>query len=175
MRDAEVAALTLNIFHRHTDRVKLAAIAQMVNVLQAMILTDKTRMVLTPTYYVFDMYKVFQGATNLPIDVQAPVYRYGNAKVPGIHAAAGQDAAGALQVALVNLDPHNATTVHIRLAGPHGTKLQGKVLTAPAITSINTFTRPHEVEPVPFEHASLKGDAITADLPAKSVVVLEIR
>ena len=175
LRDALSAAITLDIFQAHADRVRMANIAQMVNVLQAMILTDKARMVLTPTYYVFDMYKVFQGATNLPIEMRAPAYSYGNTKVPGIHAAAGRDASGVLHVALVNLDPHHATTVHVRLAGPHGANLQGKMLTAPDMTSVNTFSRPHEVKPVPFEHAVLKDDVIAADMPAKSVVVLEIR
>lgn len=175
LRDALSAAITLDIFQAHADRVRMANIAQMVNVLQAMILTDKARMVLTPTYYVFDMYKVFQGATSLPIEMDAPAYRYGNAKVPGMHAAAGRDAAGVLHVALVNLDPQHATTVRIHLVGPHGANLQGKMLTAPAITSINTFSRPHEVEPVPFEHAVLKDDVIAADLSPKSIVVLDIR
>ena len=131
LRDALSAAITLDIFQAHADRVRMANIAQMVNVLQAMILTDKTKMVLTPTYYVF--------------------------------------------VALVNLDPHLATTVHIHLVGPHGVNLQGKMLTAPAITSVNTFNRPHEVRPVSFEHAVLKDDVIAADLSPKSIVVLEIR
>jgi alpha-N-arabinofuranosidase len=175
LRDALSAAITLDIFQAHADRVRMANIAQMVNVLQAMILTDNARMVLTPTYYVFDMYKVFQGATNLPIEMRPPAYSYGNTKVPGIHAAAGRDASGVLHVALVNLDPHHATTVHVRLAGPHGANLQGKMLTAPDMTSVNTFSRPHEVKPVPFEHAVLKDDVIAADMPAKSVVVLEIR
>jgi alpha-L-arabinofuranosidase len=175
LRDALSAAITLDIFQAHADRVRMANIAQMVNVLQAMILTDQSRMVLTPTYYVFDMYKVFQGATYLPLDVQAPMYRYGNAVVPGIHAAAGRDVTGVVHVALVNLDPHHATTVRVRLIGVHGAKVEGSVLTAPAITSVNTFDHPHVVEPVAFHDAVLKDGVITATLPAKSVTVLDIR
>ncbi|MBE1160666.1 alpha-N-arabinofuranosidase [Dyella acidiphila] len=175
LRDALSAAVTLDIFQAHADRVRMANIAQMVNVLQAMILTDQSRMVLTPTYYVFDLYQVFQGATYLPIDVQAPAYRYADASVPGIHATAGRDRAGVVHVALVNLDPHQATTVRIRLDGVQGTKVQGRMLTAPQITSINSFEHPHAVEPVAFEHAVLKDGVITAALPAKSVTVLDIR
>jgi alpha-L-arabinofuranosidase len=175
LRDALSAAITLDIFQAHADRVRMANIAQMVNVLQAMILTDKSRMVLTPTYYVFDMYKVFQGATDLPVDVQAPAYHYGNVSVPGVHAAAGRDAAGVLHVALVNLDPHHAVTVHVHLAGTHAANVQGRVLTAPDITSINTFDNPHTVGPAVFNGAVLKDDVMTAMLPAKSVTVLDIR
>lgn len=175
LRDALSAAVTLDIFQAHADRVRMANIAQMVNVLQAMILTDKSRMVLTPTYYVFDLYQVFQSATYLPVEVQAPAYRYGKVSVPGIHATAGRDTAGVVHVALVNLDPHHAATVHVRLAGMHGTSIQGRVLTASAMTSINTFDQPHAVEPAAFDHAQLKGDEITATLPAKSVAVLDIR
>jgi alpha-L-arabinofuranosidase len=174
LRDAVSAAITLDIFHAHADRVRMANIAQMVNVLQAMILTDHAKMVLTPTYYVFDLYKVFQGATYLPVDVQAPVYRYGKAAVPSVHATAGRDAAGVVHVALVNLDPHHVVTVHVGLSGLHAASVQGRVLTAPDITSINTFDHPHAVEPAAFDGAVLKGDVMTATLPAKSVTVLDI-
>ncbi|GGA38654.1 alpha-L-arabinofuranosidase [Dyella nitratireducens] len=175
LRDAVSAAITLDIFHAHADRVRMANIAQMVNVLQAMILTDKSKMVLTPTYDVFDMYKVFQGATYLPVDVQGPVYRYGNASVPGVHATAGRDASGVVHVALVNLDPHQADTVRVRLSGIKGTSVQGRVLTAPAMTSINTFDQPHVVEPKVFDGAKFGDGVLTVALPSKSVVVLDIR
>jgi alpha-N-arabinofuranosidase len=175
LRDAISAAVTLDIFHAHADRVRMANIAQMVNVLQAMILTDKAKMVLTPTYYVFDMYKVFQDATYLPLDVQAPTYRYGKASVPGVHATAGRDAAGVVHVALVNLDPHHADSVRITLAGMKGTTVRGRVLTAPDMTSINTFDRPHVVEPGAFGGAAFKDGVVTVTLPAKSVVVLDLR
>lgn len=175
LRDALSAAITLDIFQAHADRVRMANIAQMVNVLQAMILTDQSKMVLTPTYYVFDMYKVFQGATYLPVNVQAPAYRFGKVSVPGVHATAGRDTTGVVHVALVNLDPHHALTVHVRLDGVHGSTVQGRLLTAPAMTSVNTFDHPHLVEPVPFKDAVFKSGVVTATLPAKSVAVLEIR
>jgi alpha-L-arabinofuranosidase len=175
LRDALSAAVTLDIFQKHADRVRMANIAQMVNVLQAMILTDKAKMVLTPTYYVFDMYKVFQGATYLPVEVQAPEYHFGKASVPGVHATAGRDVAGVVHVGLVNLDPHHTVTVHVRLDGVHGTSVQGKVLTASAMTSVNTFDHPNVVEPAAFKGAVFKDGVVTATLPAKSVSVLEVR
>jgi alpha-N-arabinofuranosidase len=174
LRDALSAAITLDIFQAHADRVRMANIAQMVNVLQAMILTDKSRMVLTPTYYVFDMYKVFQGATYLPVDVQASAYRYGNASVPSVHATAGRDADGVVHVALVNLDPHRAETVHMTLSGVNESNVHGRVLTAPDISTINTFDQPDRVKPTAFGGATLKRGMVTAVLPPKSVVVLDL-
>ncbi|RDS81575.1 alpha-N-arabinofuranosidase [Dyella monticola] len=175
LRDAVSAAVTLDIFQAHADRVRMANIAQMVNVLQAMILTDQSRMLLTPTYYVFDLYKVFQGATSLPIDVHAPLYRYGKVAIPGVHATAGRDAAGGVHVALVNLDPHHADTVHVRLLGMHAAKVTGRMLTGSAVNAINTFDHPHAVQPVGFDGATLKDGVITATLVPKSVTVLDIR
>src|ERR1043165_9222218 len=88
LRDAVVAGLSLNIFNRHSDRVQMANIAQMVNVLQAMVLTDKERMVLTPTYYVFRMYRVHQGATMMPVDLSTPEYKLGDAAIPALSVSA---------------------------------------------------------------------------------------
>jgi alpha-L-arabinofuranosidase len=173
LRDALSAAITLNIFNKHADRVRMANIAQMVNVLQAMILTDKSKMVLTPTYYIFDMYKVFQNATYLPVDVQAPLYRYGSASVPGIHVTAGRDAAGVVHVALVNLDPHHADTVHMTMPGANESNVHGRVLTASDMNAINTFEHPAQVKPAAFDGATFEHGVITVVLPSKSVVVLD--
>ena len=101
-----MAALNFNIFHRHADRVRLANIAQMVNVLQAMILTTGPQMVLTPTYHVFKMFGPFQDATLLPTYLQTPHYPLGQVSVPAVSVSAARTATGAIVVALVNLDPH---------------------------------------------------------------------
>lgn len=174
MRDAVVAAATLNIFHKHADRVRLTAIAQMVNVLQAMILTDKDKMVLTPTYWVYDLYKPFQGATQLPIEIDSPVYAVGDASVPAVSASAGRDAAGVVHVALVNLDPNKSATVKVKLAGAAGKAVKGRVLTASTMAAHNTFDAPNLVKPADFKGATIKGDVLTAVLPAKAVVVLDL-
>ena len=92
LRDAVLAALNLNIFARHADRVRMANIAQMVNVLQAMILTDKEKMVLTPTYHVFRMYVPFQDATFVPVTFDAGTYTSGTVTLPRIDAIAAKDA-----------------------------------------------------------------------------------
>lgn len=173
LRDALAAAMTLNIFHAHTDRVRMANIAQMVNVLQAMILTDQKRMVLTPTYHVFDMYQVFQGATSLPVEVRAPDYAFGNMHVPGVQASAGRDAAGVVHVGLVNPSPDKTVRLHLHLSGARAKSIKGRVLTAPAITSINTFDHPEVVKPAPLAGVLPKGDEWTLSLPPRSVVVLD--
>jgi alpha-N-arabinofuranosidase len=174
MRDAVVAAATLNIFHKHAERVRLTAIAQMVNVLQAMILTDGDKMILTPTYWVYDLYKPFQGATSLPVEVESPTYAVGTASVPAVTASAGRDAAGVVHVALVNLDPNKSATVRIKLSGMAGKSVSGRVLTGPAMSSHNTFAAPDVVKPVAFKGATIKGDVLTAVLPAKAVAVLDL-
>jgi alpha-N-arabinofuranosidase len=175
LRDAITAALNLNIFQAHADRVRMANIAQMVNVLQAMILTDKDRMVRTPTYWVYDLYQVFQGATALPVEVTGPDYVLGAAAGPAVHASAGRDAKGTVWVALVNVDPHHAVTVTAKMAGLTAKSVSGQVITAPAINSVNSFDHPDVVVPSPFSGASLSGDMLTATLPPKSVVVLGLR
>ena len=174
MRDAVVAAATLNIFHKHADRVRLTAIAQMVNVLQAMILTDKDKMILTPTYWVYDLYKPFQGATSLPVEVDSPAYQMGKDSVPAVSASAGRDTAGVVHLALVNLDPNKSATVKIKLAGVAGKSAKGRVLTAPTMSAHNTFEAPNAVKPTAFTDATIKGDTLTATLPAKAVVVLDL-
>jgi alpha-N-arabinofuranosidase len=175
LRDALVAALNFHIFQAHADRVTMANIAQMVNVLQAMILTDKEKMLLTPTYHAFEMYKVHQGATLLPLTLTTPDYAFGDAKIPAISASASRDAAGRVHVSLVNTNPHEAITVTAALAGSTAKSVTGRILTAPATNSHNTFDAPHTVEPAAFTGAKLDGTTLTVALPAKSLVVLELQ
>jgi alpha-N-arabinofuranosidase len=175
LRDAIVAGINLNLFHQHSDRVQMANIAQMVNVLQAMILTDKEKMVLTPTYHVFEMYKVHQDATLIPIDLTAPDYRLGAAAVPAVHASASRDKEGRLHVSVVNLDPNRAAQVSLKIIGAASGSVAGRVLTAPAMNAVNTFDSADTVKPVPMTGLAVQGDQITLKLPSKSVVVLEIR
>jgi alpha-N-arabinofuranosidase len=174
LRNALFAAVNLDIFMRHADRVKMANIAQMVNVLQPMILTDGPRMVRTPTYYVFQMYRPFQDAVFVPVDLQAPSYSFGGVSVPALEAAAGRDAKGVLHIALVNLDPHNAIEISARLQGVHAGKVGGLLLSAPAVNSVNSFAAPQTVIPAAFDAARLEDGTVSATLPAKSLVVLSV-
>jgi alpha-N-arabinofuranosidase len=175
LRDALVAAIHINIFSQHTERVKMANIAQMVNVLQAMILTRDEKMVLTPTYHVFEMYKPFKDATHLPLEISSPSYEHGTYKVPMVHAAAARDSAGVVHVALANLHPSNAAKLTIGVTGVRARSVAGRILTANAMNAINTFEQPDTVKPAGFNGAKLKGAELTVELPAKSVVVLGLQ
>jgi alpha-L-arabinofuranosidase len=174
LRDAVVAALNFNIFHQHAERVRMANIAQMVNVLQAMILTKGPQMVLTPTYHVFHMYRPFQDATFLPADVQAPRYTLGAASVPAVSISAARTATGAIAIALVNLDPGKAAPLAVSLAGATVRTVKGEILTASALDARNTFENPDAIHPARFTGASLAGNRVTLTLPPKSVVVLNL-
>jgi alpha-N-arabinofuranosidase len=175
LRDAVVAGLSLNIFNRHSDRVQMANIAQMVNVLQAMVLTDKERMVLTPTYYVFRMYRVHQGATLIPVELSAPEYKTEQSSIPSLSASASRDAEGRLHLSLVNLDPNRPAEIATTVAGANVKSVSGEVLTAPAMNAANTFERPNAVRPAQFSGYRLQGSQLTLSIPPKSVVMLELR
>jgi alpha-N-arabinofuranosidase len=153
----------------------MANIAQLVNVLQAMILTEKEKMILTPTYHVFEMYKVHQDATLIPIELTAPPYTLGDATVPALHASASRDKAGRLHLSIVNLDPNRGAEVSVKVAGAAAANVTGRVLTAPAMNAVNTFAAPDTVKPAPFTGIKVQGSTVALSLPSKSVVVLEIR
>ena len=174
LRDAVVAALNFNIFHAHADRVRMTNIAQMVNVLQAMIVTDKTRMFLTPTYHAFEMYVPFQDATSLPVTLaNNPQYAVGSVSVPGVSASAARGKDGKVYLALVNTDPNKVVDVEVNLAGQKVASAKGRVLSAGAMDAHNTFQAPAAVKPAPFS-AAASGGKMTLKLPAKSVVVVAL-
>jgi alpha-N-arabinofuranosidase len=173
LRDAILAALNLNIFSRHAERVRGANIAQMVNVLQAMIMTDKEKMVLTPTYYVFKMYVPFQDATFVPVAFDAGSYTHGNIKLPRVDAIAAKDTTGKVWMAMTNLDPNQAVEVEANLAGITAKSAVGETLTAPKVDSVNTFEAPNTVMPKPVS-AKLQGSRLTLKLEPKSVTVISV-
>jgi alpha-N-arabinofuranosidase len=174
IRDAVSAAISLNIFNNHADRVRMANIAQTVNVLQAPILTEGDKMVLTPTYHVFDMYKVHMDATLQPIELIANPYRYGEMEVPQVTASVSIDAEGKLNITLANVSPDRSAPVAGEIQGFKGTKVSGTVLTAPAMNSHNTFDNPNQVVPTAFNGAKLTDGGFEAELPPMSVVLLTV-
>jgi alpha-N-arabinofuranosidase len=174
MRDAIIAALNLHIFQAHTDRVVGANIAQMVNVLQAMLLTDQDRVVRTPTFHVFEMFRVHQDAVSLPVVLTTPDLAQSPVKIPEVSASASRDASGRIHLSLVNTNPDGPVTVACTITGAALKSPTGRILTAPSMTAHNTFDAPHAVEPAPFSGASLSGDHLNVTLPALSVVVLEL-
>jgi alpha-N-arabinofuranosidase len=176
MRDALVAALNFHIFHRHADRVVMTNIAQTVNVLQAMILTDKEKMIRTPTYWVYEMFKVHQGGTFLPVELQSPDYAFGSERIPAVSASATRAADGrTVHLSLANTTPQQAIAITVTLAGLTPSSAAGRLLTAPTMQAHNTFAAPDTVRPVPFDGVKLAGAALTVTLPARSVAVIELR
>ncbi|WP_116812653.1 alpha-N-arabinofuranosidase [Steroidobacter cummioxidans] len=175
LRDALVAAVNFNIFHRHADRVRMTNIAQMVNVLQAMILTDGPKMVKTPTYHAFAMYKPFRGATHVPVEISTADYQLGSESVPAVHATAARDKTGALHIALANLDPQRAASVELRMPNQVFKALQGQILTASKTDAINTFNAPDTVRPAAFTVPKARGERLQIEVPAKSLLVLSQR
>jgi alpha-N-arabinofuranosidase len=173
LRDAVLAALNLNIFARHADRVRMANIAQMINVLQAMILTDNEKMVLTPTYHLFRMYVPFQDATFLPLKFEAGTWKHGAIKLPRLDAIAAKDASGRLLLAVTNLDPTNPATINVNVAGAAVKAVAGETLTAPKVDSVNTFEAPNTVVPKPLT-ATLVGGSLHATVEPKSVSVFTL-
>ncbi|HEY6125102.1 MAG TPA: alpha-L-arabinofuranosidase C-terminal domain-containing protein [Steroidobacteraceae bacterium] len=172
-RDALIAALNINIFARHAERVRGANIAQMVNVLQAMILTNKERMLLTPTYHVFRMYLPFQDATALPLTVSAGEYRHGDITLPRVDAIAARDAQGKTWLAVSNLDPGHVAKVSIDVAGASYKRARGETLTAPKVDSVNTFDAPAVVAPKPFA-AQAAGGKLSLSLAPASITVVAL-
>lgn len=174
MRDAVLAGSTLNIFHKHADRVRMANLAQAINVLQAVILTEGTKILLTPTYHVLEMYNVHQDATLLPVDVKSEDYVFEKSKLPAVSASASRDKAGKMHISLVNIDAGKPQTISVSLKGLTASGVTGRILASPNMQDHNTFQRPDLIKPVAFTGAKLTGDQLTVTLPPVSVVVLEL-
>ena len=175
LRDAITAAIHLNIFNSHADRVKVANLAQMVNVLQAVILTKDDKMILTPTYHVFRMFRVHQEANLLKTDLRCEDYTSGNRKIPAVTASASVDKEGKVHITMANLNPSKEITVTCPIVGAAFRTVNGEVLTAAEMNAMNTFEKPDNIKPAAFSGYKLKDNTLTVTLPAKSVVALELK
>jgi alpha-N-arabinofuranosidase len=191
LRDAFVAALSLNVFHRHTDRVKMTNIAQVVNVLQSMILTDQKgtgHMVLTPTYHVFQMYTPFQEATFLPVDIDSEVISVSKAyfkdkkekpegyrPLPLLSASAAKTKDGSIVLSLTNVSLDKEQTVDFQIDGFKAKTVSGRILTSKNVADYNDFSTPSKVMPVDFKGAKINKGILSVKVPAKSIIVLNIK
>lgn len=175
MRDAMIAGVTLNIFHNHADRVRMANLAQTINVLQAVLLTNEEKMILTPTYHVMEMYNVHQDAKLMPIKVRSSQYKVGKRELPAVSASASRDSLGNTHISLVNIDAGKEQTITVNLKGGKYKTVTGRVLTSGKVQDFNSFEAPEKIRPAAFNGASLKGDALSVKLPPCSVVVLELK
>lgn len=180
MRDAIVASTSLDIFHKYTRRLKMCNIAQVVNVLQSMILTKDDKMVLTPTYYVFKQYAVHQDATYLPVDVVCDsmevggVMRRFEGKLPLISATASKDKHGVIHISMTNVSVDKEQTVTVNIPGIKATKATGVILSSPKIDDLNTFDKPNKVKEVPFKDVAIKNGLMKVTLPKGSIVTLTL-
>ena len=176
MRDALIASSTLDIFNRHCDRVRMANIAQIVNVLQSMVLTKGDKMLLTPTYYVFKMYNVHQDATLLPSGLITEWYKHGDEEIPALSSSASMDKDGKIHVTISNLNPAKEMKLEINLSGKNISKVNSAtILTAPAFNSVNTFEKPETIVPAAFKNIQkLAANKLELNIPGKSVLVLEL-
>ena len=175
IRDAVVAGLSLDIMNNHADRVHMANIAQTINVLQAMILTEGAKMLCTPTYHVFEMYAVHQDATLLPSKVEAGAYAAGRGTtIPQVTASCSRDKAGKIHLSMTNMDHERGSEVKVEIKGASPASCTGRILTASTLNAHNTFSQPDQVKPVEFDGFRLSGGELTVRLPARSVLVLEM-
>lgn len=176
LRDALLAGVTLNIFHKHADRVRMANIAQLVNVLQAMFLTENEKMILTPTYHVFDMYKVHQDATLLPTDLKCGKYRYDYISLDQVNVSASKDKDGIVHISMVNIDTKQGVEVKCTIRGLENPKIiEGQILTSDKVTDYNSFEAPNTISLKDFKNYKMKDKVVTMKLPAKSIVTIAIR
>ena len=175
LRDALIAATTLNIFNNHSDRVRMANLAQTVNVLQAIILTEGRKMLLTPTYHIFDLYKVHQDAKYLPLKITTPDYTLDNQQIPAVNVSASQDSTGAINISLVNIDPNKNIPVTISLNGGNWKTITGQMLTSAKLTDLNSFDKMNTVQITKFNGAKKLENNVAVDLPSKSIVVLKLQ
>jgi alpha-L-arabinofuranosidase len=175
LRDALIGATTLNIFNNHCERVRMANLAQTINVLQSLVLTSGDSMVLTPTYYVFDLYKVHQNAKWIPIKIQSPNYDFNYQSIAAVNASASVDSNRAMHISLVNLDPTHEMPITIHLNDSKASTISAQILTSDKFNDVNTFSKPDKVVIHLFSDFKMDGKALVVNMPAKSIVVLEIR
>ncbi|HHT35734.1 MAG TPA: alpha-N-arabinofuranosidase [Firmicutes bacterium] len=174
IRDALVAGINFNIFHKHCQRVQMTNIAQTVNVLQAVLLTEGDKLVKTPTYHVFDMYKVHQDADAVDVYCESDLYQFENESIPQVTVSASRNAEGQLHISLCNLDPQNAAEIDCDLRGMDAVFVSGTILTADVMNDHNTFDEPDKVAPSAFDEAVLNQNKLSVKLPPMSVAVLKV-
>jgi alpha-L-arabinofuranosidase len=175
IRDAMIAGVTLNIFHNHADRVRMANLAQAVNVLQAVILTNKEKMILTPTYHVMEMYNVHQNAIMLPVTVKSNDYVVSNQKLPAVSVSASKDKDGVTHISLVNIDANKTQDIAININGAKYSSVSGRILTSKKLQDYNSFDNPATITPAAFNDARLSANNLQVKLPPFSVVVLALK
>jgi len=175
LRDAFVAAITLNTFNKHADRVHMANLAQTVNVLQALILTEEDEMLLTPTYHVFDLYRPHMDATLLPTHLESEMVEAGSVKMEALNVSSSLSDDGTVNIAIANINPEKAIDLAVSLRGTNAKDVSGRYLTAPELNSHNSFEQKEVVSIKDFKDFKWSKDVLNVKVPAKSVIVLRVK
>ena len=175
MRDALVACMSLNIFNKNCDRVKMANIAQLINVLQSVILTEGANMLLTPTYYVFRMYKNHQNAQLLESFAETTNIGNDSYQIPNLSESVSMDEMGNIHITLGNPSPDTANTIEVQFTDKKVDKIAASILNG-NIRDHNTFEHPDTVKELLFTDYSVDENGnITLTLPPCSVIQMEIK
>ncbi len=174
LRDALVAGINLNLFNNYAHTVKMANLAQVVNVLQAVILTQGEDMILTPTYHVFNMYKVHQDATLIPIELNSTDYELEGEKLPAVSASASVKD-DVVSITLCNLKPEASENIEINVGDKKYGKISAKIITADKMDDFNDFGKEPKVALKEFSVKKPKGGKLSLDLPSKSVVLIQLQ
>jgi len=174
MRDAMVAGISLNIFNNHCDRVRMANLAQTVNVLQAVILTKGTKIILTPTYHAMEMMNVHQNAKMIPLQLQSEDYSYKGETLPALSASASRDSSGTIHISLVNIDAHNPKQVSIVLPEKKIKEIQARILKSEHLQDYNSFEEPDKIRPQPFKDYSMGKGTLTFKIPPFSLIIINL-
>jgi alpha-N-arabinofuranosidase len=175
MRDAHVAAISLNIFNKHADRVHMANLAQTVNVLQAIILTNDTDMILTPTYHVFDLYKPHKDATLLSHHLVTEEVSYGKEKLEALNVSTSKSPDGTVNISIANIHPDKKIDLDVVLRGISAKNVTAEYVTGPSIDSYNTFEKKEVIKKAAFKDFKLDNDNLKIAVPANSVLMVRVK
>jgi alpha-L-arabinofuranosidase len=175
MRDAHVAAISLNVFNKHADRVHMANLAQTVNVLQAVILTNEKDMILTPTYHVFDLYKPHKDATLLPHHLLSEEVSFGKEKMESLHVSTSKSSDGTVNISIANIHPNKKIDLEVLLRGMEAKNVSAEYVTGPSINAHNTFEKKDVVKKAPFSDFKLNKENLKISVPANSVLMVRVK
>jgi alpha-N-arabinofuranosidase len=174
IRDALVAGINFNIFHKHSDRVHMANIAQTINVLQAVILTEGENIVLTPTYHVFDMYKVHQDNKHIDFDYESPIIEFEGIKIPQLSASASVDKNENLYISLCNLSNKENLNLNFELRGNEFKNSSAKIVAANKEDAHNTFDKPNNINLENFDNYKYNKNNLEVKLPPMSIATITL-
>jgi alpha-N-arabinofuranosidase len=175
LRDAVLASVGLNIFNNHCRRVKMANIAQTVNVLQAMILTKDELMVKTPSFYVFKMYKVHHDALMLPVEIKCPKFKGSQGEMPVLSVSASKNKEGMINITASNVDSQNPLETLIKFDDGKYEIVSATIITADKMNAFNDFGKPEQVNLKNFKDFKPKGNDLIVKLPSKSIINLTLK